>query len=108
MNIEQLLLIQLMEEAAEVQKRCSKALRFTLKERQIENTVEEGGSNISNADRLSHELTDLVAVADILMINDSIPSFGDLRDKLNKRDKVKEFLEYSRKIGVLTSDEEIL
>jgi NTP pyrophosphatase (non-canonical NTP hydrolase) len=55
MNIEQYLLIKLMEEAAEVQQACAKALRFGLRST-------NNGTKPSNLESLQSEFKDMNAV----------------------------------------------
>jgi hypothetical protein len=89
------LLIKLMEECAEVQQRASKALIFTLEEI-------EPGQPYRNRDRLSQEITDLIAVLEMLE-EDEIISFSPvIREQISeKKKKVLKFLDYSRELGTL-------
>jgi len=91
----ELLLTQLAEECAEVAKRCSKAVRFSLEERQFENPIEKGGSKLNNGERISEELNDLVVVAEMLVVERFIPDYIDPAKRLIKISKVEKFMEYS-------------
>lgn len=88
MNETQHLLIVLGEEAAEVIHRASKALRFGLTD--IDPKCGETARRV-----LEREYAELVAVAELL----------DLRaregDKAAKRERLKKYMDYSRKVGTL-------
>ncbi len=94
MTINQHLITILAEECAEVTHRVSKALRFGFNEVQPE-------QKLNNAERIALELCDLVAIIDMLHENGIIPfkGFAAINDKKNK---VIHFLEYSKKLGLLT------
>ena len=91
-----ILLIQLMEEAAEVQKVCSKALRFGLEEVEPDKPMQ-----LNNAERISRELADFLAVAKMLLAKEKIPGYHNMQSMVDKTEKVKAFMEYSRKVGRL-------
>ena len=81
------------EECAEIAQRASKAQRFGLSEIQP-------GQSLTNAQRISEEYTDLVAV--ILMLNREYPLSPISDDKLEaKRVKVEHFLKYSKQCGTI-------
>ena len=102
LTTEQYLLTCLMEECAEVSKRCSKAIRFGLDEKQAENfPVEAAGSDETNRERISYELTGLLAVADTLRSWGVIPAWEDVDKKYNKLVKLQKFMGYSRSVGTL-------
>lgn len=84
------LLTILAEECAEVAQRVSKAVRFGLTEIQP-------GQEDDNRRRIEKELADLVATAELLgfQIRDD--------DKLAKRDKIAQYMNYSQKVGTLDS-----
>jgi hypothetical protein len=91
------LLICMMEECAEISEQCSriavrisKALRFGLSEVQP-------GQLLSNAERITVELADLIAVAE--MLEDA----GDITRATIEAKKVKlrKFMDYARQIGSL-------
>lgn len=89
------LLATLAEECDEVGKRCMKALRFGIDDRdptRVDPPTER--------ERLAQELDDLTAVADILR------DLGVIRERSElgmsaKRIKVKQFMEYARARGTL-------
>lgn len=98
------LLFILAEECTEVAQRCSKAARFTLDERQAENkmaTELTRESKYSNGERISLELTDIIAVAEMLLEEGSIAVFNHPSLKHEKKIRVEEFLGYSKKVGTL-------
>lgn len=86
MTEEDHLLIILAEECAEVAHRASKALRFGLEEVQP-------GECRHNRERIELELADLLGVAEML----GLQVDPDLMEA--KKHRVREFLEYSRKLG---------
>jgi len=92
-----ILLIQLMEEAAEVQKVCSKALRFG----GLEEIEPAKPMQLNNAERISREINDFLAVAKMLLAKGKIPGYHNMQSMDEKTEKVKAFMEYSRKIGSL-------
>ena len=101
MTVEEILLVQLMEECAEVTKRASKAIRFTLAERENDEGLFEGGSKVTNGDRLSHELTDLFTVGKMLVHIGALPNFVDADKFVEKEKKVNKFLKYSVDLGII-------
>ena len=88
MTDEQHLLILLAEECSELSKACIKAARFGM-----ENG--EPGQALSNVDRIVDELTDVVAVAEMLDITYSVSKVH------NKQVKVQKMMRISRKLGML-------
>lgn len=92
----QYLLICLMEEAAEVQQRASKALRFGLDEIQP-------GQELSNEQRLIGEMHDFAAVASMLAVEGIVKpdKEGGENASQAKRKKVEKFMRYSLDLGVL-------
>jgi len=99
------LLFILAEECAEVGQRCSKAARFTLNEKQAENKITPESeltseSTLSNAQRITYELSQLIGVAEMLICENLIPDILP-EIKLAKSIKVEEFLQYSEKVGTL-------
>lgn len=83
------------EECAEVAQRCSKALRFGLQEVQP-------GQSLSNAERIAYEYADLVS-AMILLSRECeglLPNISEQALEI-KRQKVEDYLEYSRFVGCL-------
>lgn len=98
MNRLEHLLTCLSEECDEVGQRTSKALRFGLYE------VQEGQCQ-TNAERISGELSDLIAVATILQEIGHIPPFQPSPWNVSaKRAKIEEFMAISRAQGVLQDD----
>ena len=98
MTRQQMLLVQLMEECNEVAQRCSKAIRFGLHEKQIED--EE-----NNAERIIYELQDLVAVANMINTGDGVETLYTALDEDMfhlKEEKVNRYLDYSERLGILT------
>jgi hypothetical protein len=90
------LLTILGEEAVEVAKRCSKALRFGLDEVQP-------GQELDNQERLIEEVNDMAAVLQMLQAEGLLPSpLTDDRMIEAKRAKVEHFLEYSKQCGTLS------
>ncbi len=91
------LLTILSEECAEVAQRVSKALRFGLKE-------VEPGQKYTNAARISQELFDLRAVAEMLEkcgALESVRYSTVLRLVEKKKAKVPKYLAYSSQCGTL-------
>lgn len=98
MNRTEHLLSILAEECAEVAQRCSKALRFGLEEVQP-------GQLSTNAERIVREYNDLVAVIEMLNTELGLQYLlhSAWRQAISeKKSKVEQFLEYSRKCGTLT------
>lgn len=87
------LLSCLAEECSEVAQRVSKALRFGLNEIQP-------GQPLTNAQRLSIELTDLYAVREMLLDQGLIPELDPVAIT-EKKAKVKKFMEYARELGTI-------
>ena len=91
------LLSCLSEECCEVGHRVSKALRFGLDEIQP-------GQPLTNAERISQELNDLIAVAEMLEESGAVPRNQTLADIDRKKAKVETFLRYAEECGVLSAD----
>lgn len=95
------LLVIAMEECDEVSQRISKALRFSLQEIQP-------GQELNNAQRIQQEFTDLYAVMLMLHEEGILPTCSSGHPLIRmdwaykKRDKVNQFLEYSKANGTLT------
>ena len=94
MNRTDHLLIILAEECNEVAQRVSKALRFGLSEIQK-------GQEADNAERIIYELSDLIAVYEILRDENLLPTV-DGYDLSEKKKKVEKYLELSKREGRLT------
>jgi NTP pyrophosphatase (non-canonical NTP hydrolase) len=88
----------LAEECAEVAQRASKAARFGVNEIQP-------GQTETNAERLSHEMNDLIGVAQLLADEGALAVSADQDEVAAKRAKVEKFLRYSRECGTLDADE---
>jgi len=92
MNKVDYLLITLMEECAEIQKECSKCLRFGIGDKESlhnPNSVD----TLSNVQRLNNEVNDLLGVIELLQ-EESILSEKDLIDIYKKKLKVNHFYRY--------------
>lgn len=87
------LLVILMEECNEVAQRVSKALRFGLNEIQP-------GHTLTNAQRISVELTDLYAVREMLLEQGLIPELDPIAIT-EKKAKVETFMNYARELGTI-------
>ena len=87
------LLTCLGEECAEVLQRVSKALRFGLAEIQT-------GQSLTNAERLTYELCDLLSVAKLLIDSDLIPA-TDAELIGSKRKKLEAYIRYAEQCGTL-------
>jgi hypothetical protein len=86
-----------MEECAELQKDCSKALRFGLGD------TDPAGTTTNRA-KLNHEANDVRALMYMLTWEGVDLGYSNtLID--SKVKKVEQFMEYSRKCGVLEEDE---
>lgn len=105
MNEVEYLLQCLQEEAAEIIYAASKANRFGLTE-QLQNN-QALGRNTNNADQLTLEINDLLAVTEMLQDAGFIPR-GWSSDAINaKKAKVKKYMEYSMKVGRLDKKESL-
>lgn len=100
MNKQEYLLTKLSEECAEVAQRVSKILCFGIDEK-------EPGQELTNEQRLKGEYYDLLAVFEMLedegfVIQDA--NFEVRQAMINKKAKVKKFMEYSRTQGRLSNE----
>lgn len=95
MNIKELLLIKLMEECAEVQQICAKALRFGTDE----SYDCDSGTNLQ---RLREELLDVFAVLDKLDVSKVMeyPEFKD-QELDNRIKRIDKYMQYSADLGIL-------
>lgn len=97
MNVTEHLLCCLMEEALEVAKPCSKAMRFGPHDRNVLNPT--GPTNIQ---RIVDELNDMEAVIIMLVKAGVIPPNWKSTDKVAaKIEKVTKFMKYAEKKGTL-------
>ena len=91
MNKQEHLLVILMEECAELQKECAKALRFGMDDH-------EPGSKETNGQRIIHEFDDVVAVGEMLF-GDNLFNCTLVNDK---KVKIAKWMVYSKEKGTLT------
>jgi NTP pyrophosphatase (non-canonical NTP hydrolase) len=82
-----------MEECAEVQKVAAKALRFGLDDGYADKPT--------NQEELSHELTDLFAVAQMLEELGHVKIKAYAEDTQKKKDKVAHWMKYAQERGTL-------
>lgn len=94
MNLEQNLLIQLMEECAEVQHACVKALRFGLHD-------SAPYAETNNLFAIRRELGDLLGVLQV--INDTTEISTEIPPAWvsAKISKIEQYLRHSRELGIL-------
>lgn len=93
----QLLLVQLAEEAAEVQQEIAKALRFGPEEIMT-------GQSLTNVERIDLELADMLALIEMLKaegIFKMMDPFTLNRRVNGKKEKVEHYLKFSAECGVL-------
>jgi dihydroorotase len=91
------LLTCLIEECAEIQKSAAKALRFGLDDH-------APNSDSTNADDISTEIYDLIAVIEMLKEENIIPNINTEESKslINiKKEKVKKYMNYAKERGIL-------
>lgn len=96
------LLVILMEECAEVTQRASKILRFGLSEIQAD-------QNLTNSDRLSLEIADLLAAVDMLAEAGAItrPTEAMMNSRrATKKVQVERYLSYSNSLGRYEMEED--
>ena len=90
----QALLLLFMEECDEASQRASKAIRFTTEEVQP-------GQDLTNSQRVVYEFNDIVAVMEELHDEGVIDKILDIDAIQKKREKIIEWLEYSKKCGTV-------
>jgi len=95
MNRTEHILCCLAEEAAEVGHRVSKALRFGLSE------IQEGQA-LTNAQRITQELNDLLAIVELLEEVDVLDRSTDIHAIDRKKNKVLAHMAYAERCGTLT------
>jgi NTP pyrophosphatase (non-canonical NTP hydrolase) len=96
MNLKEYLLTCLAEEAAEVSQGAAKAIRFGLDDR-----YPDAGSPTTEA-KLLAELNDLLGVVALCQIHGILPNNLWDRGRMDdKQEKVRKYMEYSRKVGTL-------
>lgn len=99
MNRHEHLLSCLAEECCEVGQRVSKALRFGLDEVQRDQLL-------TNAERITEELHDLISVAAILHREGLIPGWQPDEDRTTaKRQKIERYMLLAAEHGALTARE---
>jgi hypothetical protein len=94
MNIEQYLLIKLMEECAEVQQACSKALRFGL-----DNSCPVSG--MTNRLHIEDEVTDMACVVAAMEAMSILPIATTEKQVTAKSLRIMEYMDISRGLGTL-------
>ena len=98
MNRSEYLLECLSEECNEVGQRVSKALRFSLREVQPHQPL-------NNAERIVEELGDLYSVVAILISEGILPHFSIPQETVDtKRAKIERFMAISRETGALSEN----
>lgn len=96
MDREQYLLTIASEECNEVGQRCSKAIRFGLKEVQQ-------GHDLNNAERIVHEFNDLVAVIQVLAEEGYIDKeFINNQLIEKKKENIEKWYMYAKSQGTIT------
>lgn len=91
-----MLLTILMEECNETAQRASKAIRFGV------NEIQEG-QTLTNAERISYEFNDILAVMHMLNKAGLIDKIIDPPAIVLKKVKVEKWLQYSKECGTVTS-----
>jgi hypothetical protein len=94
MTVNELLLTTLAEECVETAQRVSKALRFGLEE------VQEG-QPFNNAQRITYEFNDIVAMMQILQERGLLARVLDLPAIKLKKEKVAKYIQYSIECGTV-------
>jgi NTP pyrophosphatase (non-canonical NTP hydrolase) len=93
MTTNEMLILQLGEECAEVAQMVSKTLRFGVDE-------VRPGQDLNNSQRLTEECTDLIAVIELLQAHGIVGEIWQL-GKNEKKEKVRRYLGYSKEVGTL-------
>ncbi len=93
-NDVQHLLVCLAEECSEVQKDIMKSLRFGLDDH-YPDEIE------TNAERISIELNDLIAIVEMLSVYGVLTNIGDEEAIQRKKRKVLQYMQYARERGSL-------
>lgn len=100
MNKEEYLLNLLTEECSEVIKRVSKALRFGLEDHYSEDPNVIGTDGPTNRERIVSEVRDVMCTLDLLVSEEIFPHYV-FSSTPGKLDKIRRFMEYSRRTGAL-------
>ena len=96
LTIQEHLIVCLNEECVEIAKRCDKILRFGIDDR--DPTYE---SAPTERDRVHQELTDLMAVIEMLDDFGIISKVFDPQKIAEKKAKIEKFMHYAREHGAL-------
>ncbi|MBX3053593.1 MAG: hypothetical protein KF753_19100 [Caldilineaceae bacterium] len=91
MNTTEHLLVCLAEECAEVQQAVAKALRFGL----------QGGINTTNAEEIAREVSDLMAVLQLLEGRGIIEQSHNVEAIEQKKSRVVKYMEHAKTKGTL-------
>lgn len=91
MNKEEMLLIMVAEECAEIVQAATKSLRFGLDDYYKENPT--------NREKLIVEFNDLITLIEILKEEDIITIYSSDKLMERKRERIKKYLEYSKNCG---------
>lgn len=97
MDRQEHLLVCLAEECVEVAHRASKALRFGLQEVEI-------NQNKTNAQRISQEFNDLLAIIEMLEDEGMLDRPTDTHAIERKKAKVLAYMQYAKNCGTLTQE----
>ena len=94
MTRQEYLLVCLAEECGEIIYEVGKILRFGLNDTHLDT------SKIPNEERLSNEITDLIAVVKMLK-DEGLNLTSSLSQIARKRDKIEKYAKYSQERGIL-------
>lgn len=92
MKLNDFLLMLLAEECSEVSQRVCKSLRFG-------NDETQNGQEMSNKERLSEEVMDLLTIVDILQTKELIDISNFDNHRIKKEEKIEKYLKYSKSLG---------
>lgn len=111
MTKEKFLLLKLIEECAEVAQRASKQIQFGTHESQGQSGLSDNKTpetQLTNAQRLKAELTDLYVIVNLLQLNGAIPPTAGGKEfrlaKVKKIAKLNKYLAYSRQLGEIDGE----
>lgn len=105
MNKIEYLLVTVMEECAEIQKECSKCLRFGLSDRESDHKT-SSVDELTNQERLNNELNDLMGVLNLLY-KEGVVDIADDELIQQKENKVLKWMEKSPPYLNSQSDDEV-
>lgn len=97
MNRQEHLLVILMEECAELQKECAKALRFGLDDHAPD-------SIDTNEEKIYHEFNHVMAIGEMLKKDSIVPISYRMSIVNEKKKAVEKWLLYSKEKGTLTDE----